>query len=104
MFAARLDDFTLVGGEAANRETLLATTRTAHRRILRSLLGAACRTRAPAFGHRSYPRIGRDLPVMPQVRRDGSGKSELTVGIGRFCCRSQLRQAARRDSVVVTRF
>src|SRR5260370_27225870 len=25
-----------------------------------------------ALGHRSYPRIGRDLPVMPQVRRDGS--------------------------------
>ena len=72
MFAARLDDFTLLGGEAANCETLLATTRTARRRILRSLLGAACRTRAPALGHRSYPRIGRDLPVMPQVRRDGS--------------------------------
>src|SRR5689334_3829668 len=29
MFAARLGDFTLLGGEAANRETLLATTRSA---------------------------------------------------------------------------
>ena len=25
-------------------------------------------------------------------------------GSGRFCCKSQLRQAAKRDSVVLTRF
>jgi hypothetical protein len=47
--------------------------------------------------------LGLTVPSL-LVRADEVMEMSPTSGIGRFCCKSQLRRAANRDSVVLTRF
>jgi hypothetical protein len=48
--------------------------------------------------------VVRHSPGIIRDARSHLGHNDRTSGSGRFCCKSRLRQAANRDSVVVTRF